>query len=601
MAQAQTRRWHYHSEMTYRPRTTLSPLSRLGMASCLTLALFGGQAFAQDKLGDPKPPTEEINNSKLSAEWMLMILLGEMKAGQGDSGGGYSLMLEAARKSGDEQLYKRAVEIALAARSGQPALNAAKAWKQAHPKSQEANRYVLQIHVALNQLPDSMLPLRTEILLTPEAEQGKAIMDIASLYTQVQDKELAVAVVEQALVPFADKPATAAASWTTIGRMRVAAKKLPEALDAVKKAIARDPKAMEPGMLALELFSLGVDGAENILLQVLGTADTAAPLRISYARILIDNQRNNDANTQLEWVIKHAPAFSEAWILQAAMLIDSSKDDEAQKGLLRFIALEKDKEGARGLPQAYLMLSQIALRQKKTSESEAWLNKIDDPETLVQVQVQRANLLASRGNVAKARELIRQLPNNTPQANRVKLQAEVKMLRDNKQYEQAYQVLVAAAKESPDDLELRYEVAMMAEKINRIDEMEKLLRSVIEAKPDFQHAYNALGFALADRNIRLKEARELIVTALEFSPDDPMITDSLGWVEFRMGNKVAALAILQRAYDAKNDPEIGAHLGEVHWSLGQRDKALKLWRESKRMAPDNEILLETLKRLKVKL
>jgi Flp pilus assembly protein TadD len=127
------------------------------------------------------------------------------------------------------------------------------------------------------------------------------------------------------------------------------------------------------------------------------------------------------------------------------------------------------------------------------------------------------------------------------------------------------------------------------------------LCGVIEAKPDFHHAYNALGFALADRNIRLKEARELIVTALEFAPDDPMITDSLGWVEYRMGNKVAALAILESAYKTKNDPEIGAHLGELYWVLGKKDQALKVWREAKKLAPANEILLETLKRLKAKL
>ena len=168
-------------------------------------------------------------------------------------------------------------------------------------------------------------------------------------------------------------------------------------------------------------------------------------------------------------------------------------------------------------------------------------------------------------------------------------------------YEQTYQVLLSATKETPDDLELRYELAMMAERLNRVDEMERLLKSVIEAKPDFFHAYNALGFALADRNMRLKEARELIVTALEFAPDDPMITDSLGWVEYRMGNKVTALAILERAYEIKNDAEIGAHLGELYWVLGRKDEALKVWREAKKLAPTNEILLETLKRLKAKL
>lgn len=586
--------------MNYPLHPLLSPAARLGAASWLSLMMLGGHAFAQTEPAAPAAP-EVINNSKLNAETMLMIMLGELKLTQGEPGAAYSLMLEAAKKTGDAQLFNRAVEIALNARSGPPALEAAKAWKQAFPKSREANRFVLQIMVALNQLPESLMPLRTDLLLSPEEDQVKAINGIVQIYAQAQDKELATAVVEQALVPFVDKPLTAAASWTTIGRMKVAAKKLPEALDAAKKATAKDSKAIEPGLLALELFSLGSSEAEELLQKVIQTADNAMPLRLSYARILIDNQRTKEALAQLVNITEKSPALSEAWLLQAAVLIDGGQDDEAKNVLLRFVALEKDKENNTGLSQAYLMLSQITLRQKKTSESEEWLNKIEDPEALAQVQIQRANLLASRGEISKARALIQQLPNITPQAKRTRLQAEVKLLRDYKMYEQTYQVLLSATKETPDDLELRYELAMMAERLNRVDEMERLLKSVIEAKPDFFHAYNALGFALADRNIRLKEARELIVTALEFAPDDPMITDSLGWVEYRMGNKVAALAILERAYEIKNDAEIGAHLGELYWVLGRKDEALKVWREAKKLAPTNEILLETLKRLKAKL
>jgi tetratricopeptide (TPR) repeat protein len=600
MAQAFSSAWDYHLAMNYPLHPLLSPAARLGAASWLSLMMLGGHAFAQTEPAAAVAP-DAISNSKMNADSMLMILLGELKLTQGEPGAAYSLMLEAAKKTGDAQLFNRAVEIALNARSGPPALEAAKACKQAFPKSREANRFVLQIHVALNQLPESLMPLRTDLLLSPEEDQVKAINGIVQIYAQAQDKELATAVVEQALVPFVDKPLTAAASWTTIGRMKVAAKKLPEALDAAKKATAKDSKAIEPGLLALELFSLGSSEAEELLQKVIQTADNAMPLRLSYARILIDNQRTKEALAQLVNITEKSPALSEAWLLQAAVLIDGGQDDEAKNVLLRFVALEKDKENNTGLSQAYLMLSQITLRQKKTSESEEWLNKIEDPEALAQVQIQRANLLASRGEISKARALIQQLPNITPQAKRTRLQAEVKLLRDYKMYEQTYQVLLSATKETPDDLELRYELAMMAERLNRVDEMERLLKSVIEAKPDFFHAYNALGFALADRNIRLKEARELIVTALEFAPDDPMITDSLGWVEYRMGNKVAALAILERAYEIKNDAEIGAHLGELYWVLGRKDEALKVWREAKKLAPTNEILLETLKRLKAKL
>ena len=577
-----------------------SPCAKAGFAFLLLLGAGLQPVWSADTNSEntaDKP--EVIRNSNLNADTTLLIMLGELQASQGDPGAAYSLLLEAARKTGDEGLYKRAVDVALNSRNGTAALDGAKAWKKAFPLSRDANRYVLQILVALNQLAESLMPLRSYVQLAPEAEQVMLINGLPQIFAQAKDPELATAVVEQALVPFVDKPATAAASWTTIGRMRVAAKKLPEALETIDKAIAADPKALEPGFLALELLSLGMTEAEPVLKRIL-TPDSPPTMRLTYARVLIDARRLLDASELLQALNKSHPAFSEAWLVQGALWVELGKDTEAQQALLRFIELEKNKEDAR-LSQAYLMLSKIANNQKKTAEAEAWLNKIDDPEALAQVQIQRANMLASRGDMAKARALLAELPHNTQQEKRIRMQAELQLLREYKMYEQAYQVLLKASKGEPDDLDLRYEVAMAAEKINRMDEMEKLLRSIIAANPDFQHAYNALGYALADRNMRLPEARALIVKALEYSPEDPMITDSLGWVEFRMGNKQAALAILQRAFDTKNDPEIAAHLGEVHWSLGLKDKAMKIWRDALKSDPKNDLLQETLKRLKVKL
>jgi Flp pilus assembly protein TadD len=127
-----------------------------------------------------------------------------------------------------------------------------------------------------------------------------------------------------------------------------------------------------------------------------------------------------------------------------------------------------------------------------------------------------------------------------------------------------------------------------------------LLRRIIAEKPDYHHAYNALGYSLADRNIRLGEARQLILKALEFAPGDPFISDSLGWVEFRSGNAAEALRILQSAFKSRPDAEIAAHLGEVMWSLGKREQAMGIWKEGLALNADNETLLETLKRLRVK-
>jgi Flp pilus assembly protein TadD len=138
---------------------------------------------------------------------------------------------------------------------------------------------------------------------------------------------------------------------------------------------------------------------------------------------------------------------------------------------------------------------------------------------------------------------------------------------------------------------------MAAEKLDRVDEMETLLRQVIAAKPDFHHAYNALGYSLADRRLRLDEARKLIQKALEFAPNDPFILDSLGWVEFRSGNLTQSLQILQGAYQNRPDAEIAAHLGEVLWAMKQPKEARAVWEDGLAQNPTNDTLLETIKRL----
>jgi tetratricopeptide (TPR) repeat protein len=173
----------------------------------------------------------------------------------------------------------------------------------------------------------------------------------------------------------------------------------------------------------------------------------------------------------------------------------------------------------------------------------------------------------------------------------------VQLLRDNKQYLDAYSVLASAAKDFPTDTDLAYDLAMAAEKIGKVEEMEKLLRQVIAAKPDYHNAYNALGYSLAERNTRLTEARALVAKALEFAPNDPYIVDSMAWVEFRSGNKQEALRLLQGAFKARPDAEIAAHLGEVLWSLEQQGQAKSIWKEGLALNPDNETLKETIQRL----
>jgi tetratricopeptide (TPR) repeat protein len=327
-------------------------------------------------------------------------------------------------------------------------------------------------------------------------------------------------------------------------------------------------------------------------------------LRMGYARALLDAQRYAEASNQLQFITSERPQFAEAWLVQGTLQVQDNQLAAAETSLKRYVALAQEQPAGedrnRGLAQAYLSLSQIAEKRKDYAMAGAWLDKIENSQDLVAAQYRRASLLARQGKLGEARTLLHSLPERATGDARSKLMAEVQLLRENKQYKVAYDLLSEASAKDATDLELLYDKAMLAEKMGDNGDMERLLRQIIAAKPDYHHAYNALGFSLAERNVRLPEARELIQKALEYAPGDPFISDSLGWVEFRLGNRSEALRILDTAFKSRPDAEIAAHLGEVLWVMGQRDRAQSVWKEGILLNSDNETLQDTLKRLRVK-
>ena len=579
----------------------------------LGLSLAWPVARAQ---GTPSPPAAPANPSGSaaadarrqmanSAQIFYQVLLGEMSAANGDTGSAVSLLLDAARKTQDEALFQRAADLALGARAGDTALQVARNWRQLMPRSLQASRYVLQILLAMNRVGESGEALRSVLELTPEVERGPLLMLLPSLYARVGDKKLAASVFEQALSTALADGQTAGAAWAALGRMRLAAGDSAGALDAARRSLGNDARSLAALGLALELMSPKLPLAEALVLAYLQSPQVAdAAVRLGYARNLLDTQRYSESSQQLLQLTRDHPNFADAWLLLGSLQMELPQMAQAEASLKRYLALsEEDDEprrNPRGMAQAYLLLAQIAERRGDMVGAEQWLTRINDRELLVQTQSRRASLLARQGKMAQARALIQQLPEQTPADARRKVLAEVNLLREFKDFRAAYELMSRAVEEAPKDHELIYEKSMLAEKLNQIEEMEKLLRQVMQLKPDYHAAYNALGYSLADRGLRLPEAKQLIQKALEFAPGDPYIQDSLAWVEFKMGRPQEALRIIEAAYKAKPDAEIAAHFGEILWSLGQRDQARTIWREGLQLNADNDTLQDTLKRLQVK-
>jgi len=596
-----------------RGRPALGALTQ--RVAALALALAGPAAWAQTPAApaaDDEPPTI----SALDAPLFYQLLIGEMELRSGEAGNAFQVLLDAARRTRDEALFRRAVDIALQARAGEQALAATRDWRAAQPTSLEALRVQIQLLVALNRGADMAEPLATLLEQTPVVERPGVIASLPRLFQRAADKRQAATLLEDLLQPYLGDLGTRTAARVALGRAWLIAGDIPRALDLAEHAQVDDPAAPGPALLALELLP-GSPGAEAIVAKHLAQPKPEPMVRLAYVRLLGGGQRYAEAVAQLQLLTREQPALPQPWLTLGALQLELRQPADAEVSLKRYLQLREatpeapgsddaDDDGAEegddnGLVQARLLLAQAAEQRNDFKASEAWLAQVDSPQRALEVQARRALLLARQGKVAEARELLRRVPEREPADARAKLLAEAQVLRDVKQWREAHAVLASANTRFPGDADLLYEQAMMAEKLERIDEMERLLRQVIEVKPDHHHAYNALGYSLADRNQRLPEARQLIAKALELSPGDPFITDSLGWVEYRLGNREQALQLLRKAYASRPDTEIAAHLGEVLWSAGERDDALKVWRDARTRDAANDVLRETLARLKVDL
>lgn len=571
----------------YGPMTTPKHIAILPILAAVC-GLFTSTAWSQ---------SSEVVNSELSSALFYEILVGEISAQNEDASSAYALLLDAARKSGSPALYERAIDIALRARSGDSALQAAQAWSAAFPASREANRYLLQILVGLNKLGETVEPLKRLLGSLSASERIAAINLMPRYFARATDKRLAASVVEQSLVAELSSPGTGPAAWATVGTMRLMATDSGGALEAAKRGVALNAQAEDPVQLALALMNPATPDAERIVVRYLEGQRPSDDIRMGYSRRLIDAQRYAEATSQIRGLTTQSPEYAEAWLVRGSLEYQAKQLAEANTSLKRYVGLASGGGQERGLVQAYFLLSQIAESGGNLEEAQRLLDSIDSEQDRVRVQVRRASLLVKQGKLTEARALIRAIPESQPDDARAKITAEVQILREAKQHQAAYDVLSNALKSYPQDVDLTYELAMAAEKIDKIDEMERLLRQVIAAKPDYHHAYNALGYSLADRKLRLDEARQLIQKALEFAPNDPFIIDSLGWVEFRRGNLPEALRLLQGAFKNRPDAEIAAHLGEVLWSMQQTAQAKDIWKQGLTLNPDNETLLETIKRL----
>jgi Flp pilus assembly protein TadD len=582
----------------------------LGAAALAVWALAAVPAHAQD----PSPDTDDNSVSMpdalgaptaddqknlpavpLTSQIVFQVLAAEVALQRDQPAPAYQTYLALARDTHDPRMAQRATEIALSAQSPSDALAAAQLWQQYAPTSERAAQLDASLLV-LSGKPDDAEPLLArELAKVPEENRGSAILALQLLVSRGPNRIGGLHVLQDLLKNDMNRPEAQLA----IARQQIVANDAPGARKSLEQALALKPDYL-PAALTLsqmgpEERKEGIATLEKYVQQNPKSHDA----RLALAQMYLASDRLDDAQKQFEAM--HKDNTNDLTPLMALALIEIQKKDfTGAQPFLEQYAQKAEKTPGADPGQAYIYLSQLALEQKNDAAASDWLNKISpSSQQYIPAQITRAQLLEKQGKPDDARKLLAGLQPQDPRDQALIARTDAAILFDAKRYQEAEDRLAHASADYPDDPDLTYDYAMAAEKNGHYDTMEAQLRKLIESQPDNPQAYNALGYSLADRGVRLQEADKLIQKASSLAPDDAFIMDSVGWVKYRLGDTTDALKLLRKAYDMQPNAEIGAHLGEVLWKTGAQDQARDAWREARKLEPDNDTLLKTLKRFQV--
>jgi tetratricopeptide (TPR) repeat protein len=558
----------------------------------------GQPALVASAAKDAAWPTPE----GMSAELFYRIMLGNVALQRGEPTLAARAFYEAAKEARDADLARRAAEIAVRTRQRDVAEASAKLWLELDPSAKRASEIIAAAQsgtfasgsgdvdidniearlrdaiaeavAAKHNAPELFLQLNRALAdKTDRLTTFRIVQDLAKPYPDIAEAQFALAL---------------AAANTDLKSVTMQA----TATQAIDRALALKPDWDRAALLKSEILANTSRASAIAYLEAFTKAHPASkPGFTALAQLYVEDKRPGEARAIFERLAHDNPDQREYTFAIGALSFQMKDWPRAESV---FNELEAAHYGENGVVELYL--AQIAEEQKHYDEAIARYKAVPEGERNWIAQLRIGVVMAKKGDLAGARKYLDDLPAVTIDQRVEVRQTEAQILRDANDNPGAYAVLTKALTEHPDSPELLYDYAMVAEKLDKIDESESKLKRLVELKPDDAQALNALGYTLVDRSKRLDEGYALIERALKIAPDDAFILDSMGWALFRMGRLDDSIAFLQRALAGRADPEIAAHLGEVLWAKGEQGRARDVWRAQLKTTPDNPVLLETVKR-----
>lgn len=573
-------------------------------------ALMGGAAWATDVM--ELKPIEHIQLRSdglpivtLSPDVLYRILVGEVAVQQGDYDTASQTFLSLAKDTADPRFAQRAFQFSMADNNLSRGIAAAKEWSLLAPNDPEAKATALALEASTGQTTGLAQTLYQRIDRATDKEQ--AIIQAMGIISKMVDSRLALDVLEKSL-PKNVRQLTI--SHLALSDVAWSAQNPQRALQEARLALANEPDS-ELAMQRVLEYGLQVDQQKVIeqAKQFVQNNPDSRDLPLLLINRLVDLGEYDQALEQLAVMQKRNPEDFDLQFTQAEINIRAERFDTAIALLNEYISVQNQRRQSlddatttalSSISDARLSLVQIAEKQNNLHEAIRQLDLIEEPALLFQVRVHRAVLEARLGNLKKANRTLDSLGVLNKRDQAVVDLTRAAILREAGRTDQAVEVLERSDKELPDTPEIKYDLAMLYASQGRYEDLEPLLRQVIELQPFNANAYNALGYTFVDQNKNLDEAQGLLEQALELEPDNPYILDSVGWYLYRVGDYQAALEYLMRSYERLPDPEVAAHLGEVLWMKGRQDEAIDIWRQAWDVENPNHSLERTMQRFGVK-
>lgn len=562
--------------------------SLLALAACAPLP--AKTSFAEQPAAPEEPARQPVlPGQELSEQIFYEYLLGEIAMQRGEPNLAAEALLDLARSTRDPRIAQRAGEAALHTRRVDLAVEATTLWLELDPDSMQAAQTMTVLLVNSGRLVAAK-PYLAKLIAGGKEIRGRDFLQLDQLLAKQQDKAASLELVRDLAQPY---PQSAEAHFA-VAQAAWAADNLDLALVEIREAARLRPGWEVAALVEGQLLQRG--SAEKALMfyqAFLHDYPKAKDVRLAYAKLLATEKQYVPARAQFQQLSRDFPGNPEVSVAIGLLALQEGDLVSAETYLKQALDYRYRDENL-----VRLYLGQLSEERQRLEEAATWYLSVGQGEHYFDARIRHAGVLAKQGKLDEARTHLQQLSAQNNQ-QRVQLAlAEAQLLREAKAYREAYEVLSRALEKLPNHPDLLYGRAMAAETVGKLDVLEQDLRKLIQLKPDSAQAYNALGYSLADHSIRLEEALDLVEKALQLSPDDPFIMDSMGWVYYRMGQYAKAVEYLKRALGLRPDPEIAAHLGEVLWAQGERGEAEKVWQSAMKKFPNNEALLNAVKKFK---